>query len=342
MSQVLSSLATESSHLLGNSAPVEAKSKVSTVAESKIPRAVLLAAEDYSLQNQTSQISLTHQNYFTASHTLFFLGVAAGILGIVSPFFLIGAAALLLAGVACKVRGNQLESRCMQHIQELKQTAIDHVRSAPERIAFAEQSLNAEEIKKVSGKYTKKQLMDFARLDNHFAGFQKGYFHRIGGVAEQPHEDYLFTMYRHYVTTVLGAKEGASRAELRTHFNTCLVREENPELQNKALHLSAFLKLLGEHNRAFPQGFNESTLEDREVRLNIEHSKENAGTIVVPPLHAGSLGISFSVDGEKFTLSSMEGEELARYQAPRNIRIEMPKANGDVAFIIERDIKRVN
>lgn len=284
-------------------------------------------------------IPLTYKRFREAAVIFAALGILAGVAALVfAPPIAIAAGCLLLLAIGCEVAArdqkNQLDLSLGEQIlryqgqKELLQQK--QLGSRIDRLAFVEEYLNREESKKELGEYSKEHLVSYVNEDSHFSVCTDDYRYRIAGIAEKQ-ESYVKTLYHSYVRQFLGSNRDKPEETPSERFKDCIEGNQGSFYEKRALQLSAFLKLLGDHNSAIPQEINDHLVQ-RQLEMAVVPSTSGQLDVLFAQESLGDQKIIFQVKGERFPVYATENRDqpLGIFQTARQFKVSPPDQNGNV------------
>ncbi len=319
---------------------VQQKDRASTVAQSvfrsEAEAQEFVASVDLSKFN----IPLTYKRFREAAVILTALGILAGAAALVfAPPIAIAAACLILLAIGCEVASRDQKERLdlslgEQILRYQGQKALlqsKQLSSRIDRLAFVEEYLDRKESKLQEGNYTRENLVSYVHENSHFSIGAENYAYRVRDIVEKQ-EPYTQTLYTSYVQQFLGLKPEEIASE---RFKDCIEGNQGKFLERRALQLSAFLKLLGDHNCALPQDINDH-LVTRQLEMGVDPSVSGRLDVMFSQEGLGSQKIIFQVRGEQFPVYATENREepLGIFQTSRMFEISPPDQNGSVSCSI--------
>jgi len=190
------------------------------------------------------------------------------------------------------------------------------------------------------GKFSRDELVAFTERKSNgllkfFSSFNAHipYSYSMKGVPSDPE-----ALLKHYVQQALGLPQGM---DALTWLRQCAKGEKGSFMEARALHLCAFLKLLGDGNKAISDDLNLHISQGDPVAINPVPVK--SGKLVPPVAVTGSVGqyaMEYEVRGEVVSLNHYnergESRSLEHYQTSRTATVFVPDANGDVEYVVHR------
>jgi hypothetical protein len=319
--------------------PLVQKEKATTVAQavfrSEAEAQEFVESADLSKFN----IPLTYKRFREAAVIFAALGILAGAAALVfAPPIAIAAGCLLLLAIGCEVAArdqkNQLDLSLGEQILRYQgqKELLQHKQhdSRLDRLAFVEEYLSREESKKDVGEYTKENLVGYVNEDSHFSVCTDDYRYRIAGIAEKE-EPYVKTLHASYVRQFLGSNGDKPEETPVERFKDCIEGNQGPFYEKRALQLSAFLKLLGDHNSAIPHDINDH-LAQRQLEMGVVPSTSGQLDVLFAQESLGDQKIIFQVHGERFPVYATENRDqpLGVFQTARQFKVSPPDQNGSV------------
>jgi hypothetical protein len=317
---------------------IQQKDRASTVAQavfrSEAEAQEFIATADLS----KFKIPLTYKRFKEAAVVFTALGIFAAVASIFAPPVIILAVCLFLLAIGCEIASRDQKERLDLSLGEQvllyqRQKALlqnKQLSSRVDRLAFVEEYLDRKESKLQEGEYTKENLVSYVHENSHFSIGAEGYAYRVQDIAEKQ-EPYTQTLYRSYVQQFLGSDRAKPEETALERFKDCIEGNQGKFLEKRALQLSAFLKLLGDHNCALPQDINDH-LVTRHLEMDVDPSVHGRLDVMFSQEGLGSQKIIFQIRGEQFSLYATENREapLGVFQTSRMFEISPPDQNGNV------------
>ncbi len=313
-------------------------------------------------------IPQTHKKYGKACIALFCLGVLALGAGLVIHPLLIVAAVLFICAIGSIYLGCRAQSRSMDYVrfqikklhdlsiyqQKVYEKAITEDLHA-EKSTFEHLKALRYGVERSTEKYlnrsmneeftfTAEQLLEDIRQNNFFPYFQGTDYPYTVGVPEAVEgELYQDTVIRTCVENVLGLERGETPLQ---KLEKCICGKLGEELQDKAVQVAAFFKLLGEAYWIVPETYYEVSGWDQQVAAN--SAIVDYGVLTVAPNFgpkAGQFPLSFTVDKEFlplcltdnfYNLPAEERPNLAVYRTVREYTVDPVDGNGNIRCTIRR------
>jgi len=274
---------------------------------------------------------------------------ALGVLGLGAAFFCppvtLAVLCLFLLAVGCELASRDqkeqldlsLGEQVVRYLGQRRLLEQMQLGSRVDRLAFVEDYLNREESKKDTGQYTKEDLVSYVNDNSHFSIGAENYQYRIAGI-EEKQESYVKTLYDFYVRQFLGSQRDRPEETPFERFKDCIEGNQGKFYEKRALQLSAFLKLLGDHNSAIPQDINDHLVQ-RQLEMSVEPSLTGRLDVLMAQESLGDQKIIFQVSGERFPVYSTENREqpLGVFQTARQFKVSPPDQNGSVKCSISHN-----
>lgn len=150
-------------------------------------------------------------------------------------------------------------------------------------------------------------------------------------------------LLNHYVQQALGLPKGMDALKW---LRKCATGENGSFMEARGLHLCAFLKLLGDGNKAIADDLNIHISQGEAIAINPMPVKN--GQLVPPVAVMSSIGqfaMGYEVKGEVVSLDRYndlgERRSLENYQTSRTVTVFTPDVNGEVEYVIKRKFDRI-
>jgi hypothetical protein len=190
------------------------------------------------------------------------------------------------------------------------------------------------------GKFTRDELLALTeRKSNGLLKFFSSvngnmpYPYSIKGVKPDPE-----AILKYYVQQALGLPKGMDALKW---LRKCATGENGSFMEARALHLCAFLKLLGDGNKAISDDLNTHISQGDAIAINPVPIKNGQ---LVPPVAVmstiGQFAMGYEVKGDVVSLDRYnelgERRSLENYQTSRTVTVFKQDVNGEVEYVIKR------
>jgi hypothetical protein len=180
------------------------------------------------------------------------------------------------------------------------------------------------------GTFSKYELLDFTRphaegYSRHFSSFNGAYPYQIDGVAMNTE-----AVFKHFSSRLPGRINEKSPIEF---FQSLIRRDHGRALQDRALQVSAFLKLIGDNNAVFSDAAFEKLMP---LGVITNSTSVKHGRIDPIIMNIGRRMIGFEVLGEEVTF-----ESKGTYLTSRRVLVSIPDFDGNVKYTIVRSFSPV-
>lgn len=323
--------------------PLSQKDKVAAVAREGFGTAAEAQAFIESADMSRFHVPLTYKRFREASVVLTGLMIVAAIVAMVfAPKVALIAAILLLLAIGCEVASRDqrkqldqsLKGQIAQYLGQRECLRHKQLEGRIERLAYVEEYLERPGSKRVEGQYTRDALISSVAHQNHFSACAEDYRYRLREI-EAKEEAYTQTLYESYVRRFLHSHRERPQETAYERFKDCIEGNQGEFLQKRALQLSAFLKLLGDHNAALPREINEH-LSERELRMDLVPSQVGQMDVMFSDEGLGEQKIFFQVRGERYSAYAKDNKEVGFFQTSRQFEISAPDQNGNIKYSISR------
>lgn len=322
--------------------PLIQQDKVAAVAREGFGTAAEAQAFVESVDMSRFHIPLTYKRFREASVILTGLMIVAGIVAlVVAPKVALIAAVLLLLAIGCEVASRDQREQLDQSLKDqiaqyLGQRACLHEKQLEgriDRLAFVEEYLERPDSKQIDEVYTQEDLRSYVAEKDHFSACAD-YRYRLREVVEKE-EPYTQTLYEFYVRRFLKSNPKNPEETATERFRDCIESNQGKFLQKRAFQLSAFLKLLGDHNAAIPAEIN-GHLARRQLEMGLVPSQVGQIDVMFSDEGLGEQKIFFQVRGERFSVYAAGNQEVGFFQTSRQFEISAPDQSGNIKFSISR------
>ncbi len=179
------------------------------------------------------------------------------------------------------------------------------------------------------GTFSKYELLDYTGphaegYSRHFSSFNGAYPYQIDGVAMNTE-----AVFKHFSRRL----PGINKENPIESFQSLIRRDHGRALQDRALQVSAFLKLIGDNNVVFSDAAFEKLMP---LGVITNSTSVKHGKIDPIIMNIGRRMIGFEVLGEEVTF-----ESKGTYQTSRRVLVSIPDMDGNVKYTIVRSFRPV-
>jgi hypothetical protein len=195
------------------------------------------------------------------------------------------------------------------------------------------------------GKFSRDELLAFTERKSNgilkfFSSFNAKipFPYSIKGVKSDPE-----AILEYYVRQAVGLPKGMDPL---TWLRKCATGANGSFMEGRALHLCAFLKLLGDGNKAISDDVNSHINRGEPIAVNPVPVKNGK---LVPPAAVtsfiGQFAIGYELQEEVISLDRYnelgERRSLERYQTSRTVTVFTPDANSEVEYVVKRKFEQL-